>query len=203
MAKHSYQRKDFYYQKAKKLGLKSRAYFKLEDLNKKFRLLKPGIHVVDLGCAPGGWLQFIAQEIGPQGAIVGVDIEKMNSALPKNATFIQGDIQNESTANQLLAGLGRRVDLLVSDLAPHLSGIKFQDQYRSYELAKQAFKLCHFVLREQGDFVAKIFPGEELEQFKTELKKAFLNVQLFIPPSTRKSSSEVYIVAKGFRNNQK
>ncbi|MBI2982426.1 MAG: RlmE family RNA methyltransferase [Deltaproteobacteria bacterium] len=202
MPKKAYQRKDFFYRKAKALGRRSRAYFKIEELGKRFKLFKTGTQVIDLGCSPGGWLQYIAQEVGPTGGVIGVDLEGLPPPLPKNASFIKGDIREESTKNRLLSRIGRRVDLLVSDIAPHLSGIKFQDQYKSYELARQAFGLCHLVLKENGDFVAKIFPGEELELFKAELRNAFSKIQVFIPESTRQSSSEVYIVAKGFRNNR-
>ena len=199
MAKKSYLRKDRYYKKAKEEGYKSRAAFKLIQLNQKFKLFREGMQVVDLGCSPGSWIQVIAREIGPSGMVIGVDLEEF--ALPpiKNVTFIRGDIREERTIHRILSELGRKVDLVVSDISPHLSGIKFQDHYNSYELAEQALGVCRKVLREQGNFIVKIFPGEELEQFKHNLIAVFPQVSTFIPEATRQSSTEVYLVAKGFR----
>lgn len=198
----AYQRKDQFYKKAKDTGLRSRAAFKLMELNQRFRLLKPGILVVDLGCWPGSWMQVASKEIGAFGRVIGLDLETLDGMGEKNAAFIQGDIREERTRQLLLSELGRKVDLVLSDMAPNLSGIKFQDHYNSYELAEQAFQLCKLVLREGGDFVVKIFPGEELEPFKNNLKGAFAQIKTFIPDSTRKSSSEVYVVGKGYKNGK-
>lgn len=198
----AYQRKDPFYRKAKDTGLRSRAAFKLMELNQRFRLLRTGSLVVDLGCWPGGWMQVISKEIGPFGQVIGLDTEMMDAFAARNASFIQGDIREERTRQLLLAELGRKVDLVLSDMAPNLSGIKFQDHYNSYELAEQAFGLCRLVLREGGDFAVKIFPGEELEPFKENLKGAFNQIKTFIPDSTRKTSTEIYVVAKGFKNGK-
>lgn len=199
MSKKSYQRKDHYYHKAKQEGFRSRAAYKLMELNEKFRLLRPGMHVVDLGCAPGSWLQVISQEVGPSGFVVGLDTEEFSLPSLRNATFIRGDVREEMTVQRLFAELGRKVDLIVSDMSPHLSGIKFQDQYRSYELAEQAFKLSQKILRENGQLVFKIFPGEELEPFKNRLRQNFPQIKTYVPESTRKSSTEMYLIARGFQ----
>lgn len=198
MAKKGYQRKDRYYQQAKERGYKSRAAFKLIELNSKFKLLQPGMHVVDLGCSPGSWLQVIAEQVGPSGMAIGIDLEELLLSPQKNITFIQGDIREARTRQLILAELGRKVDLVVSDMAPHLSGIKFQDHYNSYELAEQALKLCRLVLRQGGTFVVKIFPGEELELFKQNLKTSFPRITAYTAEATRKSSTEIYLIAKGF-----
>lgn len=198
----TYQRKDHFYKMAKEKGLRSRAAFKISELDSKFRLLREGMVVIDLGCWPGGWLQVISRKIGSGGHVIGLDTEAMNPLPEKNISFIRGDIREERTRQLLLTELGRKVDLIVSDMAPNLSGIRFQDHYNSYELAEQAFKLCRHVLRENGDFVVKIFPGEELEQFKENLKGSFAQVKVFSPDATRKGSSEVYLIAKGFRNGR-
>ncbi len=195
-----YERKDHFYKKAKEVGFKSRAAFKLVEIEKKFRLFKEGMTVVDLGCAPGSWVQVISRAVGSDGKVIGIDTDPIESVSEKNVSFIQGDIREERTKQMLLYELGRKVDLVVSDLAPHLSGIKFQDHYNSYELAEQAFKLCRLVLKENGDFVVKIFPGEELELFKNNLKGSFDHLKTFIPEATRKSSSEVYLIARGYKN---
>jgi 23S rRNA (uridine2552-2'-O)-methyltransferase len=198
----SYQRKDRYFKKAKEDGLRSRAAFKLMEMNQRFKLLKKGILAVDLGCSPGSWVQVAAKEIGPFGHVIGLDLENLPPFPEKNATFIHGDIREERTRQLLLAELGRKVDIVLSDMAPNLSGIKFQDHYNSYELAEQAFQLCKLILREGGDFVVKIFPGEELETFKSNLKKAFAQIKTFIPDATRKTSTEIYLIAKGFKNGK-
>ena len=187
MAKKGYLRKDPYYKKAKELGFRSRSAFKLLDINKKYRLLEPGMQVIDLGCAPGGWIQVLSKEVGPSGMVVGIDLDAVGLPQTKNVMFIRGDIREERTRQLLLATLSRKVDLVVSDIAPNLSGIPFQDHYNSYELAEQAFKVCQTVLRHSGAFLVKIFPGEELEPFRQHLKAFFPRVDLFIPPSTRKS----------------
>lgn len=197
-----YQRKDRYFKKAKEDGLRSRAAFKLMEMNQRFRLFKKGMLVVDLGCSPGSWVQVATKEVGPFGHVIGVDLEDLPPFSEKNATFIQGDIREEQTRQRLLAELGRKVDLVLSDMAPNLSGIKFQDHYNSYELAEQAFQLCKILLRESGDFVAKIFPGEELELFKSNLKKSFTQIKTFIPDATRKTSTEIYLIAKGYKNGK-
>jgi len=197
-----YQRKDRFFKKAKETGFRSRAAFKLIEIDKKFHLFKEGLVVVDLGCAPGAWLQVISKGIGLLGKVIGLDTELPPPFSEKNASFIRGDIREEGTRQMLLAELGRKVDLIVSDMAPHLSGIKFQDHYNSYELAEQAFKLCRMILKENGNFVVKIFPGEELEQFKQNLKGSFSQIKTYIPEATRKTSSEIYLIAKGFKNGR-
>lgn len=196
----AYERKDRYFKKAKEEGLRSRAAFKLMEMNQRFKLFKKGSLVVDLGCSPGSWVQVAAKEIGSFGHVIGVDLENLPPFAEKNATFIHGDIREEQTRQRLLGELGRKVDIVLSDMAPHLSGIKFQDHYNSYELAEQALQMCKVVLREGGDFVVKIFPGEELELFKTNLKNAFSQIKTFIPDATRKTSTEIYLIAKGYKN---
>lgn len=196
----AYNRKDKYYQKAKKEGFRSRSAYKLEEMDKKFHLFKPGMLLVDLGCAPGGWMQVAARAIAPHGQVIGVDLERMTPLAEKNALFIQGDIREPWTHQRLLAELGRKVDVVLSDMAPHTSGIKFQDQYHSYELAVQALQMCNVILRDTGKFVVKIFPGEEFDPFKSQLKSHFSQIKDYIPDATRKTSTEVYLVAQGFTN---
>ncbi len=195
----TYERKDRYYKKAKEEGFKSRAAYKLLQINSKFHLLKPGMVVVDLGCAPGSWLQVLSQKIGPSGMVVGVDLEEISHFSQKNIYFIRGDIREEKTTQRILAHLGRKADLILSDIAPHLTGIKFKDQYASYELADQAFQLCHVLLRKEGALIVKIFPGDELEHLKNNLKPSFPEIKVHIPDATRKTSSEVYVVGRGFK----
>lgn len=196
----SYERKDRFYKKAKKEGFRSRSAFKLLEIDSKFHIFRPGMLAVDLGCAPGGWIQVIARAIGPLGQVIGVDLETTSPIPERNASFITGDIRESRTSQRLLAELGRKVDLVVSDMSPHLSGIKFQDHYNSYELAEQALRVCKMILKEKGSFLVKIFPGEEFEKFKQNLKPSFHQIKTFIPDATRKTSTEVYVLAQGFRN---
>lgn len=198
----AYHRKDHYYKKAKETGLRSRAAFKLAEIDSRFRIFRSGMTVIDLGCSPGSWVQVISRAIGNEGKVIGLDIDALPPFSEKNATFIRGDIREDRAKQLLLAELGSKVDLIVSDMAPHLSGIKFQDHYNSYELAEQAFKLCRMILKENGNFVVKIFPGEELEQFKQNLKGSFSQIRIFIPQATRKTSTEIYLIARGFRNEK-
>ena len=197
MAKKAYNRKDRYYHKAKEEGFKSRAAYKLIQINKQYKLLKNGLLVVDLGSSPGSWLQVISKEIGSLGKVIGVDLEPLQFTPEKNTGLIVGDIREERTKQLLLAALGQKVDLVLSDMAPHLSGIKFQDHYNSYELAEQAFKICRTFLRENGNFVVKLFPGEELGQFRQNLKGSFKKIDLLTPDATRKSSTAIYVIARG------
>ena len=121
----AYQRKDRYFKKAKEEGLRSRAAFKLMEMNQRFRIFKKGSLVVDLGCSPGSWVQVAAKEVGPFGHVIGIDLENLPPFAEKNVSFIMGDIREERTRQLLLADLGRKVDIVLSDMAPHLSGIKF------------------------------------------------------------------------------
>lgn len=199
----AYNRQDRFFKKAKEEGFRSRAAYKLQEIQKAFKILKPGLLVLDVGCAPGSWLQVISKEVGQHGKVIGVDLEPIAHFSQKNIIFIEGDIREEITVQRILHALGRKVDVVVSDMAPHLSGIKFQDHYNSYELALQALQLCRLVLKEGGGhFVTKIFPGEELETFKQKLKESFTQIKEFIPEATRKTSTELYIVTKGLKNGK-
>ena len=195
----NYDRKDRYYQKAKESGYKSRAAYKLIQLHEKFQIFKHGMRVVDLGCAPGSWLQVISEKIGPTGKVVGLDIEEVPPFGSKNIHFIRGDILEKENQEKILDRLGGLADLVVSDMAPHLTGIKFKDHYHSFELADSALAFCHSLLRSGGNFVVKIFPGEELDGFKKKLQSVFDKLKVHIPDATRKTSSEIYLVGLGFR----
>ncbi len=180
-----YQRKDHYYKKAKKEGLASRAVYKLKEIQKKYRLIKKGDRVLELGCAPGGWFEEIAQEIGPKGELIGIDRLPLKIKLPPNAVFIQKNIEEGLS-------LDKNVDVLLSDLSPDLSGIPFRDTYRSYELALLVLCLTEKFLKGGGNLVLKIFPGEEAKKLQDKIKKSFESFKIFVPEATRKASSEVY-----------
>ncbi len=188
-----FERKDHFYKKAKKEGLASRAAYKILEIEKKFKIWKKGNSILDLGSAPGGWLQILSQEVGPHGFITGIDRSPLKIAPPQNVDFIQKELFDPTLT------FDRQFDSILSDLSPDLSGIRFRDTYRSYELAVRVWELAKLFLKKKGNLVIKVFPGEEMELLKKEMKKAFDRLVTFIPEATRKTSSEVYLVAIGFR----
>lgn len=196
----AYKRKDHFYKRAKREGKASRAVYKLSELQKRFELVRRGDTVLDLGCAPGGWMQELAAFVGPKGRVVGIDLLDLAIALPPQCTFIKGDLGDGEARTQLANALGGKANAVVSDMAPNLSGVAFADAYRSYELAMLALDLCAELLAEGGHFVVKIFPGEEFHDYVRELKRRFATVKTVTPEATRKGSSERYLIAKGYKD---
>ena len=190
--------KDRYFRKAKQEGLLSRAAFKLKQLDQKYQLLKAGQRVVDLGAAPGGWSQVALQAVGPTGQVLGVDLETRLRLEAPGFTYLQGDLEAEDTQARIRDSLPGPADVVLSDMAPSTSGIKFRDQLRSAALARQAWAVARAILKKGGHLVIKIFPGEELAPLKKELKGHFRRVQEYSPAATRKTSNELYLVALGF-----
>ncbi len=195
-----YERKDRFYRKAKEKGLASRAIFKLDELDQSFGLIRPKDRVLDLGCAPGGWLQYIAQKIGPEGKAVGVDLLPLKTKFPSSISIIQGDATQAPIQEKIIRALDGPANVIVSDMAPNLTGIRFRDTYLSYELAETVFQVALKILKPEGHLLLKIFPGDETENFKKKLKSYFKELKTFIPEATRKGSSEVYLIAKNFKN---
>ena len=193
-----YDRKDRFYRKAKEEGLASRASYKLLEIQKKFKVIKRGDIVLDLGAAPGGWLQVAGEIVGEKGMVFGIDLLPLKIAIPKNVTFHQGDIRDEGSYKEFCEK-NVRADLVVSDMAPNTSGVRFKDAYLSYELAKAALDITKRFLRPGGNFVAKIFPGEEFAKFKDELGLYFEKVMQYRPEATRKTSIEVYLIGLGLK----
>ena len=194
----AYKPHDSFYKKAKEEGYRSRAAYKLLELQERFRPIKPGDSVVDLGAAPGGWLQVGAKLVGPKGKIVGVDLQPLQPFGERNVILIQGDITAEATTERIKEILGGQADCVVSDLAPKLSGIKDADAARCLELNRTALRVATRLLRLGGTFLVKGFVGEDLQEFTLELKKHFRSVQRTRPEATRKASSEIYFCAKEF-----
>jgi 23S rRNA (uridine2552-2'-O)-methyltransferase len=195
----AYDRKDHFYKRAKREGKASRAVYKLSELQRRYKLVRAGAVAVDLGCAPGGWMQELSQMVGPKGRVVGIDLLPLKIQVPPNCAFILGDITDEVALAKVRELAGGSVDAILSDMAPNLSGVAFADAYRSYELAMCALDVCGRLLKESGNFVVKIFPGEEFASFVAELKRSFREVATIVPEATRKTSSERYLVATGFR----
>ena len=189
---------DKYVKEANKRGLRSRAYFKIEELQKRDKLMKSGDTVVDLGAAPGGWCQYVVNELGDKGTIIACDILPMDSMA--GVDFLQGDFREESVLNALLQRIGgKNVDLVMSDMSPNLSGNDTVDQATSMYLVELALDMCHQVLKQNGKFVVKVFQGEGFDQFMADVKSAFKVVKIRKPESSRARSREVYLVATGYK----
>mgnify|MGYP001814899559 FL=1 len=191
------QEKDPYVQRARREGWRSRAVFKLEEVDRKERFLKPGMVCVDLGSAPGSWSQYVTDKLGGRARIVAVDLLAMD-ALP-DVEFIQGDFQDDAVFEQLLESAGSAgVDLVMSDMAPNISGTRAVDQPRSMYLVELALDLARRVLKPGGSFVCKVFQGEGFDDFVREARNSFARVRVMKPRASRAGSREVYLVARNF-----
>ncbi|MEE8345474.1 MAG: SAM-dependent methyltransferase [Woeseiaceae bacterium] len=192
------QERDPYVQQARRDGWRSRAVYKLEQIVQKEQLLKPDMTCVDLGAAPGSWSQFVTVKLKGRCRIVALDILPMD-ALP-SVEQIQGDFTEDDTLQLLLSSLENSpVDLVLSDIAPNISGNKAIDQPRSMYLAELALDLARKVLRRGGNFVCKLFQGQGTDAFVAEARKAFERVKVMKPKASRPGSSEVYLVARNYR----
>lgn len=189
---------DPYVQRAQKEGYRARSSYKLIELDEKDRLFRPGMWVVDLGSAPGGWSQVASARVGEGGRVIATDILPMDAI--RGVDFIQGDFREQAVLEQLLARLGeRKADLVLSDMAPNISGIDSADQAASIYLLELALDLVRRALKPGGTFVAKLFQGSGSDAYLKELRQAFDKVSIRKPPASRSRSREVYVVAKGFR----
>ncbi len=189
---------DHYVQKAQKQGLRSRAVFKLEEMQQKDKLIKPGMTVVDLGAAPGGWSQLASDLVGSNGQVIACDILEMDPIA--GVDFLQGDFREESVLNALLNRIdGNNVDIVLSDMAPNMSGNNAADQARSMYLCELALDMCHQVLKPGGNFAIKVFQGEGFDEFLTALRQNFTTIKTRKPDSSRARSREVYLVACGYK----
>ncbi len=194
-----YRIQDHYYKKAKKEGHASRAIYKLEELHKRFRLFGTGDYVLDLGCTPGSWLQYTAKVVGPKGKVVGIDRLPISIQLPPQVTFIQADLEESLPMEQVRALVGDGINCVMSDMAPNTSGVKFQDQCRSMELGHLAWKWAQEVLRPGGNLVIKLLYGDDVKILFDDIKPKFQKSQIVHTQATRKGSTEVYIVAVGWK----
>ena len=195
-----YNRKDHYYKKAKEDGFRSRAAFKLEQLQKKYKLIKNGAHVLDLGCSPGGFLQVTAEAAGPKGRVVGVDLLPLK---PLNEYphihFILGDGRDSAVQSAIRDAIGDYADVVLSDMAPNTSGVKHLDHARSVELAQVALQIAARFLKNGGSMLIKLFEGDELKDFQAEAAQYFGKIDLHRPEATRKGSNEIYLIARQFK----
>jgi 23S rRNA (uridine2552-2'-O)-methyltransferase len=194
----AYDHHDRYYRKAKQQGYRSRAAYKLLELQERYRFLHPGDSVIDLGAAPGGWLQIAAKIVGPSGKIVGVDLQAIQPFQERNIVLLQGDMTDADVREKIKQLLSGPADCLLSDLAPKLSGIRDADTARCFELNQSALSTAVELLRPGGALVIKSFISEELHAFTAAMKRYFLTVQRTKPEATRQGSSEFYFVGLGY-----
>jgi 23S rRNA (uridine2552-2'-O)-methyltransferase len=189
---------DAYVLKAREQGYRSRAVFKLEQIQHKDRILKPGQFVLDLGAAPGGWSEYASQIVGHTGRIIAIDLLPMEPIA--GVEFVQGDFTEQDTLDRLLALIDeRRFDLVISDMAPNLSGMESVDQPKSIHLAELAFDLAREFMMSDGVFVSKLFQGAGFEDLVSQFRSSFKSVKLRKPDSSRSRSNEIYAVCSGLR----
>lgn len=191
-------KREAYYRQAKKEGYRARSAYKLQQINNKFHLLKPGSAVADLGCAPGAWTQVLVQIVGDRGTVVGVDLAA--TAPVEGATLLQGDMTTPETKEAVRKAAGPEgLDAVVSDMSPNISGHYDRDQAESVWLAQHALAFAKDMLKPGGNFLVKVFEGQDFQEFLDEVRGLFARVKMFHPPASRKRSSEVFVVAKGFK----
>ncbi|HPR41121.1 MAG TPA: RlmE family RNA methyltransferase [Candidatus Methanofastidiosa archaeon] len=192
-----YEKKDAYYRKSKEEGYRARSAYKLKQINNKFRIIKKGSTVLDIGASPGGWSQVASSIVGPEGRVIAVDKEWMDPLKNENFTFIQGDITDESTIDNIIGNVGN-IDALISDIAPKTTGIIDIDRSRSAILSMMALDIGKRLLKPKGNFLTKVFQSQESEELFSEMKNCFSYTKRFRPPSTRKRSSEIYLIGKNY-----
>lgn len=189
-----YNPQDRFFKKAKQEGFAARSVYKLQEIDQKFKVLKPGQSILDLGAAPGSWSQFTSKAIGSNGRILGVDLSPVTVSLP-NAVFIQADLR-DLNLDEVFAehGFTKPFDLVMSDMAPSTTGIKSVDQVRSFELCELALITAQKFLRPGGTFICKFFQSGEFGSLRTAIKKSFDRVEALKPESTRSISKEIFLV---------
>ena len=195
----SYRPRDGFFRKAKREGYRSRAAYKLLEIGQRFRIIRAGHVVVDLGAAPGGWLQVAAELVGPGGRVLGFDLQTVQPLSGKHVQVFELDVLADDAAEQIRALADGAVDCVLSDMAPRLSGIRDADQQRALELTRGAFDIARAVLKPRGSFLFKTFTGVDAGALLKEMSGCFQTVQRVRSAATRKGSSEIYVVAKGFK----
>ena len=189
---------DEFVKKAQRLGLRSRAVFKLEEINNKDKLIKPGMKVIDLGAAPGGWSEYAVKAVGDKGQVIACDILSMDPIV--GVDFLQGDFREDAVLDALLTRInGKKIDVVMSDMAANMTGNETADSARSMYLVELALDMCNQVLKKNGSFVVKVFQGNGFEDFMKDVRAAFTTVKTRKPESSRARSREVYLVATGFK----
>lgn len=194
MSSKSYKPKDHFFKKAHAEGLRARSAFKIEEIARRFSIFKKGQAVLDLGAAPGGFLQIILGEVGPSGTVVGIDLVAIRPLGKPNVTTAVLDVHAEDFDERLLALYPGRFDVVASDLAPKTTGIHTVDEARSLGLAGKALQISQRRGKPRGHFIAKLFMGGGFEEFRDELRQVYDEVKIVRPEATRQASKEVYLV---------
>jgi len=196
---YSEKKREHFYKEAKRLGYRARSAFKLKQIQKRFGVFSKEDIVIDLGATPGGWSQVAKEYVDKQGIVIGADILPIKPL--DNVQFIQGDIADNETVEKIKQILNNtKADVVLSDMSPDISGNYSVDQARSLWLCERALELVEQVLNSNGTFVCKIFEGADTKEFIEKLKQRFSSVRTFTPDASRKSSSEIYIIAKSLKN---
>ena len=190
-------KRDYYYLKAKRENYRSRAAYKLVQLQNKFNFMFEGMKCIDLGAAPGGWLQVEKEIAGTSGAVIGVDLARIKEL--EGILTMKADVTDSSVVKKILEAAGGKVDVVLSDMAPNISGNYDLDHERSAALVLAAFNVARQVLADNGSFVAKLFEGRSEKEVFTTVASAFEDVRMSKPVASRKQSSETYVIATGFR----
>lgn len=184
--------KDHYFQKAKKEGYVARSVYKLKEIDQKHRLLKAGDRILDLGCAPGSWLQYSLKRIGSKGTAIGIDLSPVTQAFPSNTTIICADVFEE-LPDELIK---QSFDVILSDMAPKTTGIRTVDAQRSYNLCERVMFLANLYLESKGSLLVKIFQGEPFEKLKKEFQHQYQQVKICKPKSSRQESVEIFLLGQ-------
>ncbi len=192
-------RKDYFYLKAKEEDYRSRASYKLLQASRKYHFIKPRDIVVDLGAAPGGWLQAARKIVGAKGFVLGIDLVQIKPIEYPNVFTIVGDITEPEIVDRIRAILPRKADVVISDVSPHVSGIWEVDHARQIDLANSSIHIARSVLREDGNFFVKIFQGDLFNSFLNMIKKSFVEVKVIKPQASRKESAEIFVLGLGFK----
>jgi 23S rRNA (uridine2552-2'-O)-methyltransferase len=191
-------KKDQFHRLAKEKGYRSRASFKLLQVAKKYKFIKRGDRVLDLGAAPGGWLQAARELVGDKGYVLGVDKEPIAPLHYDDASAIVADVTREGVIDQIRSGGVSSFDVVVSDLSPNVSGVWEVDHARQIELARSALKVARVVLRPTGNMLVKVFQGSELKDLEIEMRSHFRTLRIVKPPASRPESAELYFLGLGF-----
>ena len=194
-----YKRKDHYYTEAKDQGYRSRAAFKLVEAQKKYKLIRPGMRILDLGCWPGGWLQVASQLTGAEGKVIGVDLVSTEYSSCSNVITLQGDVRSREVLAECVSLAGGAFDLVLSDMAPKLTGIREVDESGTIECAAIAEEACRRCLRKGGAAVIKLFKSSGADEFLKQMRKLFDKVVRAELEASRKTSTEFYMVGTGFK----
>ncbi len=184
---------------AREQGYRSRAAFKLKQLDRRFGFLEGANYVLDIGAAPGGWLQVAAEAVGEDGLVIGVDLERITNLGLDNVKTVVGDVMEEGIVERVRGLFPGMVDVVLSDLSPTVSGAWDLDHFRQIELAKRAMEISEKVLKPEGWFIVKVFQGSEFEAFLRDARMVFNSVKVVKPRASRKGSAEIYLVARGLR----